>query len=87
MSLNKPEFPTWKRENIDRFAAEAYDMLRKQSDMLEQHRQDNKDLHGILRQLLAEEFAEHEAQERKAFKVQLFKSVTKMFQEQYERFT
>ena len=42
MSDPTPTFPTWERQNLDKFALEAYLRLRQQNEQLEQLRLDVK---------------------------------------------
>jgi hypothetical protein len=62
---NKPDFPSWKRENIDRFAAEAFDKMCEDADTIEQLRQDNKDLSWECRKLLTRDPASYSGKESK----------------------
>jgi len=41
--LQMPEFKTWSRENLDKFAYEAYMKLQEQEDLIQQLKWDLKD--------------------------------------------
>lgn len=50
-----PNFTTWNRQVLEKFAAESYEKLQIDATVIEQLRQDNKDLSEQLRALLRKE--------------------------------
>lgn len=47
-----PEFKTWERDNLDKFAAEAYIKLLEQEDLIQQLQCDLKDAIEAYRELM-----------------------------------
>lgn len=47
-----PEFKTWDRENLDKFAADAYLKLLEQEDLIQQLNRDLKDAIAAYRALM-----------------------------------
>ena len=48
----QPDFPVWQRENVDRFAAEAYERMQQMNEQIQQLQCDFKDAMEQLRELL-----------------------------------
>lgn len=48
----QPDFPTWKRETLDRFAAEAYERMQQMHEQIQQLQCDFKDAMEQARELL-----------------------------------